>query len=116
MKPSGLFLTSVCGFGRRAGNSAALPCSGLRMPMVEACSELKSVHQVQQQSTATTLPNTDTHPALKCSDQHNHHSVQPPRRVRDEEVAGSNPVTPTTVQPCQSAFRQWHRVAHQCPE
>jgi hypothetical protein len=50
-----------------------------RMPMVEACSELKSVHQAQQQSTATTLPNTDTHPALKCSDQHNHHSVQPPR-------------------------------------
>jgi len=27
------------------------------------------------------------------------------RGVRDEEVAGSNPVTPTTVHPCQSAIR-----------
>jgi hypothetical protein len=31
--------------------------------------------------------------------------MRPLRGVRDEEVAGSNPVTPTTILPCQMEFR-----------
>ena len=31
---------------------------------------------------------------------------RPSEVLRDEEVTGSNPVTPTTVRPCQSPFRQ----------
>jgi hypothetical protein len=51
--------------------------------------------QVQHKSTATTLRNIDAGRASKCSDKHDRSSTQRSRRVRDEEVAGSNPVTPT---------------------
>jgi hypothetical protein len=34
------------------------------------------------------------------------------RFVRDEEVAGSNPVTPTSVFPCHVMFLQENQPAH----
>jgi hypothetical protein len=52
---------------------------------------------VQQQSTATTeLFSTFAFIQMR-PDQRKQGSRRLPRRVRDEEVAGSNPVTPTTV-------------------
>jgi hypothetical protein len=68
---------------------------------------------VQQRSTATTALSN----AFGCSqmrpDQRKRGQRRLLRGVRDEEVAGSNPVTPTTVRPCQHRFRWSARVDHQ---
>jgi hypothetical protein len=59
---------------------------------------------VQQQSTATTeLFSTFAFIQMR-PDQRKQGSRRLLRGVRDEEVAGSNPVTPTTVLPCQSGI------------
>jgi hypothetical protein len=57
---------------------------------------------VQQRSTATTaLSNTFGCIQMRPDERKRGHQ-RLLRGVQDEEVAGSNPVTPTTVRPCQS--------------
>jgi hypothetical protein len=67
--------------------------------------DLRTRWSVQQRSTATTaLSNTFGFIQMRPG-QRKQGYERLLRGVRDEEVAGSKPVTPTTVRPCQSAFR-----------
>jgi hypothetical protein len=59
---------------------------------------------VQQRSTATTARSNTFGFIQMCPGQREQGYKQLLRGVRDEEVAGSNPATPTTVLPCQSGI------------
>ena len=90
--------------GSAAHNGRRWPTRNRRARPRGVCADLRTRSSVQQQSTATTAP-SDTFGFIQMRPGQREQGYKwLLRGVRDEEVAGSNPVTPTSVRPCQSQF------------